>query len=54
MNLKTLKAVRCKDFIKDIAVVVVAMSLLDEVKADCFLTGDIKYHDAMEAKVKYL
>jgi len=20
------------------------------VKADCFLTGDIKYHDAMEAK----
>ncbi|RXJ83366.1 Nif3-like dinuclear metal center hexameric protein [Arcobacter cloacae] len=53
LNLKTLKAVRCKKFIKDIAVVTgSAMSLLDEVKADCFLTGDIKYHDAMEAKAR--
>ncbi len=25
-------------------------SLIKSVKADCFLTGDIKYHDAMEAK----
>jgi len=25
-------------------------SLLREIEADCFLTGDIKYHDAMEAK----
>jgi putative NIF3 family GTP cyclohydrolase 1 type 2 len=24
-------------------------SLMDEVDADCFLTGDIKYHDAMKA-----
>jgi len=24
-------------------------SLIDEVGADCFLTGDIKYHDAMKA-----
>ena len=24
-------------------------SLIDEVNADCFLTGDIKYHDAMKA-----
>jgi putative NIF3 family GTP cyclohydrolase 1 type 2 len=23
---------------------------MDEVKADCFLTGDIKYHDAMKAE----
>lgn len=22
---------------------------MDEVSADCFLTGDIKYHDAMKA-----
>jgi putative NIF3 family GTP cyclohydrolase 1 type 2 len=22
---------------------------MDEVNADCFLTGDIKYHDAMKA-----
>jgi putative NIF3 family GTP cyclohydrolase 1 type 2 len=28
------------------------MSLLPYVKADCFLTGDIKYHEAMEAKSK--
>ena len=26
------------------------MSLLGDIKADCFLTGDIKYHDALEAK----
>lgn len=26
-------------------------SLMREVDADCLLTGDIKYHDAMEAKV---
>ena len=25
-------------------------SLLKSIEADCFLTGDIKYHDAMEAK----
>lgn len=25
-------------------------SLMKYIKADCFLTGDIKYHDAMEAK----
>ena len=25
-------------------------SLMKTIKADCFLTGDIKYHDAMEAK----
>ena len=49
LNLKLLKAVSCKDFIKDIAIVTgSAMSLIDEVKADCFLTGDIKYHDAQD------
>ena len=25
-------------------------SLLKSINADCFLTGDVKYHDAMEAK----
>ncbi len=24
-------------------------SLMDSVESDCFLTGDIKYHDAMRA-----
>lgn len=53
LNLKTTKVVRTKEFIKDIAVVTgSAMSLLDQIKADCFLTGDIKYHDAMEAKAR--
>ena len=54
-GLKVTKAVRCNDFIKKIAIVTGAgMSLIDEVKADCFLTGDIKYHDAMEAKARGL
>lgn len=53
LDLKTTKAVRCSDFVKRIAVVTgSAMSLLDEVEADCFLTGDIKYHDAMESKAR--
>ena len=55
LNLKLLKSVKCKEFIKDIAIVTgSAMSLLDQVQADCFLTGDIKYHDAMEAKARGL
>jgi dinuclear metal center YbgI/SA1388 family protein len=45
------KYVKCHEHIKKVALVTGAgMSLLDEVKADCFLTGDIKYHDAIEAK----
>lgn len=53
LNLKTTKAVRCKDYINTVAIVTGAgMSLLNEVQADCFLTGDIKYHDAMEAKAR--
>jgi dinuclear metal center YbgI/SA1388 family protein len=55
VGLKTAKAVRCNDFIKTVAIVTGSgMSLIDEVKADCFLTGDIKYHDAMEAKARGL
>ena len=53
LNLKTVKTVRCNDFIKTVAIVTGSgMSLIDEIKADCFLTGDIKYHDAMEAKAR--
>ena len=53
LNLKTLKAVRCKDFIKDIVVVTgFCYVFIRWSKADCFLTGDIKYHDAMEAKAR--
>lgn len=53
LDLKTAKTVRCNDFIKSVAIVTGSgMSLIDDVKADCFLTGDVKYHDAMEAKAR--
>ena len=53
LSLKTTKVFRCKRFIKILAVVTgSAMSLLDEVKTDCYLTVIIKYHDAMEAKAR--
>jgi len=53
LGLKTTKAVKCHEHINKIAMVTGAgMSLLDYVDADCFLTGDIKYHDAMEAKAR--
>ncbi len=51
LGLEELKYVKCSDEVKKVALVTGAgMSLISEVKADCFLTGDIKYHDAMEAK----
>ena len=50
LNLPTLKVVGKKENITSIALCTGAgASLMDEVKADCFLTGDIKYHDAMKA-----
>ena len=51
LNLEFDKSVKCRDKIKNIAFTTGSgMSLISDVKADCFLTGDIKYHDAMEAK----
>jgi len=53
MNLDSLKVVKVKEKINKIAITTGAgMSLLDTIKADCFLTGDIKYHEAMDAKVR--
>jgi len=50
LNLPTLKVVGKKEKICSIALTTGAgASLIDEVEADCFLTGDIKYHDAMKA-----
>ncbi|MBD3797126.1 MAG: Nif3-like dinuclear metal center hexameric protein [Campylobacterales bacterium] len=50
-GLKFAKCVQCTDFIKTAALVTGSgCSLMKSVKADCFLTGDVKYHDAMEAK----
>ena len=53
MNLNNIKAVKAKEKIKKIAITTGSgMGLLDLIKADCFLTGDIKYHEAMDAKVR--
>jgi dinuclear metal center YbgI/SA1388 family protein len=50
LNLPTLKVIGKKEVINSIALTTGAgASLMDEVEADCFLTGDIKYHDAMKA-----
>ena len=50
LGLPTLKVIGKKEQINSIAMTTGAgASLMDEVKADCFLTGDIKYHDAMKA-----
>ncbi len=53
MNLEKIKVVKTKDFIEKVAITTGAgMSLLSGIKADCFLTGDIKYHEAMDAKAR--
>jgi len=45
------KCVKCKERVKKVAFTTGSgCSLIKEIDADCFLTGDIKYHDAMEAK----
>ncbi len=50
-KLSHLKVVKCHDYLKTVALTTGSgASLIKEIKADCFLTGDIKYHDAMEAK----
>lgn len=53
LGLEYIKYVKCSEKVERVALVTGAgMSLINEVKADCFLTGDIKYHDAMEAKAR--
>jgi len=50
LNLPALRVVGKKEHIESIALCTGAgASLIDEVEVDCFLTGDIKYHDAMKA-----
>ncbi len=64
LNLKELKEILIKAFGKDLRVInpkekisSIALttgsggSLIDNIESDCFLTGDIKYHDAMKAKL---
>jgi len=51
LGLEHIKCIKCHDAIKTVALTTGAgASLMKSIKADCFLTGDIKYHDAMEAK----
>jgi len=51
LGLEVLRTVKNHEHIKRIALTTGAgASLMKSVKADCFLTGDLKYHDAMEAK----
>jgi dinuclear metal center YbgI/SA1388 family protein len=53
LNLTILKTTKTKNNIKKVAITTGSgMSLIDQIDADCFLTGDIKYHDAMEAKIR--
>ena len=50
LSLSELKVVGKKEIIHSIALTTGSgASLMDDVKADCFLTGDIKYHDAIKA-----
>lgn len=51
LNLGYTKTINAKKHIKRIALTTGSgASLIKQIKADCFLTGDIKYHDAMMAK----
>ncbi|MFH0710418.1 MAG: Nif3-like dinuclear metal center hexameric protein [Pseudomonadota bacterium] len=51
MGLDHIRSVQCHDHIRSCALVTGSgASLMRNIQADCFLTGDIKYHDAMEAK----
>ena len=53
LGLEYIKYVKCSENVKKVALVTGAgMSMIGQVDADCFITGDIKYHDAMEAKAR--
>ena len=50
-GLAQLKTVKCHERLRRVALVTGSgASLMRGLDADCLLTGDIKYHDAMEAK----
>lgn len=50
-GLKVARCVKCAESVKRVALTTGSgCSLMRKLDADCFLTGDVKYHDAMEAK----
>ncbi|RUM57617.1 MAG: Nif3-like dinuclear metal center hexameric protein [Nautilia sp.] len=53
LNLKSCNVVECHKKINSFSLTTGSgMSLLNNIKTDLFLTGDIKYHEAMEAKAR--
>jgi putative NIF3 family GTP cyclohydrolase 1 type 2 len=55
LGLEQLKVVAPKEEIRSITLTTGAgASLMDSVESDCFLTGDLKYHDAMKAEAQNL
>ncbi len=50
-GLEVARCVKCSERVKRVALTTGSgCSLMKSLEADCFLTGDVKYHDAMEAK----
>ena len=51
LSIEKPRAVKTKEFINSASICTGSGgSLLSQIKTDCFLTGDIKYHTALEAK----
>lgn len=50
-GLKQIKTVQCSEYVQECSLVTGSGgSFIPSIQTDCFLTGDIKYHDAMAAK----
>ncbi|MEA1982285.1 MAG: Nif3-like dinuclear metal center hexameric protein [Campylobacterota bacterium] len=50
-GLDVVRTVKCSSHVSKVALTTGSgCSLMRSLDADCFLTGDVKYHDAMEAK----
>ncbi len=50
-KMDTLRVVRAKEYIKNCAITTGSGGdLISEIDVDCFLSGDFKYHQALEAK----
>ncbi len=55
LGLKVLKTVKTREYIRNAALCTGSgAELMESVEAECLLTGDIKYHQAMEARLNGL
>jgi dinuclear metal center YbgI/SA1388 family protein len=55
LHVDILKTVECKKYIKRCALTTGSGGdLIGAVRADCFVSGDLKYHQALEAKENFL